>query len=708
LNQKSDTLRINSYRAFEKTIYNLTLGITAFNGTNLFFSYNSKLFSEEYIKTIAKHYRNILQAVISRPHEMLSKINILDESERDQILNQFNNTEIDYPYDKCIQHLFEEQARQSHDRTAVVFENEHITYGELNHKANQLAAQLKKSGVRPDSIVAILIERSVNMVISMLAVLKSGGAYLPIATNLPFPRIEHILKDSNTTWVITQQSLFDKCKTFLDGYEIFMEGDKIYTGDSKNLKGNVKSGNLAYVMYTSGTTGVPKGIMIEHRSVTNYLRWVGPTVDIQSGTNYLTISDYSVDPIITDVFGSLIHGAKLFLPDKNLVLNKEHFANYIMRHNIDMTDVVPSLLKELILGTNKLRGLNTILTGGEKLENWVKDQIIGQGYKLFNHYGLTETTVDALVTQCSSKNTSLGKPIANSKCYILDQDSNIVPVGVQGEICISGNNLARGYLNNPKLTEKKFIANPYLPDERLYRTGDLGWWLSDGNVAFGGRMDRQVKIRGLRLELEEIEGLLLNNRDIKDAVVIDKRDKNGQTHLFAYLTADIQLDFAIMRTYLAQYLPKHMIPSYFFQIDKLPLNSTGKIDERSLEAIVSVPDKSKEIVSLPKTDLERKVTDIWRDVLNLEKIGVDQNFFDIGGNSLYIIRLNSMLKTTLAIDIPVVALFEHSTIRSFTAYLSAEKKMEGAGDEHNYKNRVSKGRDRLKQRRGMVSRGTNV
>jgi amino acid adenylation domain-containing protein len=449
--------------------------------------------------------------------------------------------------------------------------------------------------------------------------------------------------------------------------------------------------DLAYVMFTSGTTGKPKGVLVGHGNVVNLLNWFGREYHLHPGTHVLQLTDYTFDPTVEDIFGTLIYGGTLHVVDKKIIWDPENFRRYVQLHQVNLIDFLPTGLKELLRG-DKLESLRTVICGGERLEESTKNQIIKWGYRLYNHYGPTEITVDALVSACGPGAVNLGAPTANVKCYILDRDNMLAPIGVTGELCIGGAGLARGYLNNPELTAEKFkravishssivisssklSTNDQCPmtNDRLYRTGDLARWLPEGTIEFSGRIDQQVKIRGHRIEPAEIQYFLLKHESINDAIVTAGTRGANENYLCAYIVTRAGLDISKLKEYLARQLPDYMIPAYFIKLERIPLTPTGKIDKKQLPPPGTEVGEGKKYAA-PKSSQEKQIAAIWKSVLQLEKFSVHDNFFDIGGNSLNIVQVTNRINDTFGKRLSIMVMFKYPTIRSFAEFLLKEEK----------------------------------
>ncbi|NIM10575.1 MAG: amino acid adenylation domain-containing protein, partial [Candidatus Aminicenantes bacterium] len=551
-------------------------------------------------------------SVLKNTGQKIWEIEIIPEPEKRLLLEKFNDTAVEYPGDKTIHELFEEQVERSPEGTALIGngqgmaspadkgavvkkEKMHITYGVLNEKADRLAHSLREKGVLADSIVGIMVERSMEMIIGILGILKAGSAYLPIDTEYPQERIDYMLKDSKAKVLLSEVSKVSKVSggtAVIDLPSLIIENEDT---EPTNLTLLTHPTHLCYVIYTSGSTGRPKGVMVEHRNAVNVVSWFGKKYRLNTRSHMLQMSDYTFDPSVNQVFGTLLFAGVLHIVDKDLLFNIEVLRRYIEKYQIHVLNFVPVMLDQLLCSgdVQRLESVRVVLSGGEKLEELVKNNIIQKGYTLYNQYGPTEATIDALAakyTDTKSKVT-LGKPITNVSCYILDKCERPVPIKVSGELCVGGAGVARGYLNNPELTAEKFLNKsfsggpggrffkkaPLAAGGKLYKTGDLARWLADGNIEFLGRIDQQVKIRGFRIELGEIESQLLKREEIKETVVLAKENENGEKYLCAYLVtsdrddSDQESYLGELRKYLNRRLPDYMMPSFFMKLDQMPL-----------------------------------------------------------------------------------------------------------------------------------------
>ncbi|MCP4153150.1 MAG: amino acid adenylation domain-containing protein, partial [bacterium] len=579
--------------------------------------------------------------------------------------------------------------------------NSTLTYKALNEKTDRLARQLMDAKLEPSGIAAIMVERSVEMIVGLLAILKTGASYLPIEPGYPGERITYMLKESNATLLLTTGTIpatitFDKEVVYLDRlYEEkkqTTEVDTQFTANKKNLDRRNSTSGTAYIIYTSGTTGKPKGVMVEHRNVVNVVSWFAEKYQIKTGTNVVQMSKCVFDASVNQIFGTLLYGGTLYLPREEILGDIEAMRLYIDVNRINIINFVPSFLKELLGNSEKLASLYYVLSGADNLDEKTKGKLLAKGYRLYNQYGPTETTIDALVAECSEQPVNLGTPISNARCYILDRYNHLLPVGLSGQLCISGAGVARGYLNRPELTAEKFVTNPFtttennqlhavdnrnpITGELLYYSGDLARWLENGNIEFLGRIDHQVKVRGFRIELGEIETQLLKHEIVKETVVVAIEGNNGEKTLCAYYVSekDTTLRYLQAREFLAATLPDYMVPSYFVPMEKIPLTPNGKIDRKALPG--PEVDKTCTGYVAPTNRIEEKMVDIWSEVMELEKekIGIYSNFFEIGGHSLKATLLMPRIHREFHVKISVGELFKTPTIKGLSKIIETKDK----------------------------------
>jgi amino acid adenylation domain-containing protein len=687
-------LQLNPY-SFERTVpkFDLTLtGIEAEEKLFFTFEYNLGLFKRKTIEKFRDYFLGILAAVTENPGEKISQIRIISQEEKNQILHEFNNTKAVYAKDKTIYQVFAEQVEKKPDNSAVIFKDNRLSYREFNNKINQLAGVLREKGVKPDHIAALLVERSLEMMIGIFAIQKAGGAYLPIEPNYPQQRIDFLLKDSGAKLMLCLEKFLGIAKNLdFNGEVINLEQESLYQGAKENPVMVNKPGDIAYIIYTSGSTGKPKGVMIEHFPVINRLNWMQKRYPIAPGDVILQKTTYVFDVSVWELFWWSFWGASQYLLIPGGEKDPAAIIEAIEKNNISTMHFVPSMLN-VFLGyiegndaLNKGTSLKQVFASGEALtSNQVEEfnrlvyQRTGKAV-LINLYGPTEATVDVSFFDCpfdsTPMNIPIGKPVDNTHLIVVNNRMKLQPVKIAGELCISGDQLARGYLNRPILTAEKFVANPYAKQgnfgpmyERLYRTGDLAHWLPDGNIEYLGRIDFQVKIRGFRIELGEIENQLLKIENIKEAVVLAKEDNKGEKYLCAYFVISAAVDVSLTRETLLKSMPDYMVPSFFVPMEKIPLTPNGKIDSRALP----LPDlELADQYVAPRNEMEKKLTQIWSEVLGVEKniIGIDANFFELGGHSLNAIIMTAKVHKEFDISVSLADLFKTPTIRGISSLM---------------------------------------
>jgi amino acid adenylation domain-containing protein len=684
-------LAVSSYSVESATAkFDLTLSMeNTADGLVAEWEYNSDLFDETTIVRMAEHFQTLLEGIVANSKQAISELPLLTPAERQQLLVEWNNTAKDYPQEKCIYQLFEEQVERTPDAVAVVFEEKQLTYRELNAKANQLANYLRSLGVEPEVLVGICVERSLEMIIGLLGILKAGGAYVPLDPNYPSERLAFMLEDSSVPVLLTQERLVEKLPEH-SAYVVCLDSDweKIAVHSKENPSIPVKPKNLAYVIYTSGSTGKPKGVLIQHESLVNYTTVASAEYRIQKCDRILQFSSISFDVSAEEIYTSLTSGATLVLRTDTMLDSIQGFLQKCKNGEITVMALPTAYWYELtaFLSQETLAlppSLRLVIIGGEKalserLKTWL--ECVEQRVRLVNNYGPTEATVGATIYDLSVGDTKLkelpiGRPIGNVQTYILDGNRQPVPIGVPGELYIGGASLARGYLNRPELTDERFIPNPFSdsPTERLYKTGDLVRYLSDGNIEYVGRIDDQVKVRGFRIELGEIEAALSQHLSLLSAAVALREDIPGQKSLVAYIVPVQESAPSVgeLRGFLKQQLPDYMIPNAFVTLPALPITPNGKVDRRVLPA----PDINSLIQTLefvaPQTPTEELAASIWEKVLGIEQASVNDNFFELGGHSLLATQVVSQLNSSLGLHLPLSKLFELPTVASLSSYIDA-------------------------------------
>ncbi|MBF0120451.1 MAG: amino acid adenylation domain-containing protein [Desulfobacterales bacterium] len=630
------------------------------------FEYNTDLFLYETIELMSEHFMVLLNGIIDAPNQSIGKLNILTDKELKQF-EKWNDTKVVYPKDKTIVDLFEEQANKTPDAISVIYEDKKLTYIELNEKSNQIADYLINEGVCPDILVGISGKRSLEMIIGLLGILKSGGAYVPIDPSYPKERTIFTISDSKIDIVLTQ----NKIKEILSSHPLLNQSKKALPN------------HLAYVIYTSGSTGKPKGVMIRHHELANHCRNIVFFYQLSPKDRILQFASINFDTSAEQIFSALIAGSALVLRGNDIWSYKEFLEN-ISKYQISVLDVPPSYLNHLLEDPDnrskiaKLYSLRIIVTGGEEFplrifHLWQHMNL--KSVRLLNAYGPTETTITATIfeiphDEIKSLNIPIGLPLANRKIYILDKEKNIVPVGVHGEIHIGGEGLSVGYLNQTELTERQFISNPFShdPNDKIYKTGDLGKFLPDGNIEYIGRIDNQIKLRGFRIELGEIEAALVSHPNVTETAVILCNDSLNQKHLVAYLVLNRVIDNSKeLPNFLKSKLPDYMIPDSFVVLDKLPITANGKIDRNNLPK----PDNFGIVSSYvaPQTETEKLLSDMWKEILDRKQVGIYDNFFEIGGHSMSATVMISRLRKKNDMDVRVRKLFEYPVLKEFAEYI---------------------------------------
>jgi amino acid adenylation domain-containing protein len=655
-----NSLQIGESQGFEHTNYPLTVVTVPGDELLVKFSYDTLRFEEDSLRRMLGHLQTIFSAIVTNPQQTVAELPLLTEAERHELLIEWNNTESKYPKDKCIHQLFEQQVELTPDAVAVVFEQEQLTYKELNQKANKLAHYLQNLGVKPEVLVGICVERSVEMIVGLLGILKAGGAYVPLDPNYPAERLSYMLEDSGVELLLTQQDLLSSLpSSTVQLVCLNRDWGTIEQQSTDNLDTGAGSDNLAYVIYTSGSTGTPKGVAIEHQNLCNLVQVQRNLFDVEPYSRILQFASVSFDASVWEIFMAISHGAILILGTAAKLMPGDDLKQIIEQSSVTHITLPPSALA--ILSSAELPTLSQIIVAGEACPRELVNKW-SVGHRFFNAYGPTESTVCATVAISDrSEKISIGRPIANTQIYILDKHFQPMPIGVPGEIYIGGDGLARGYLNRPELTSERFIANPF-GEGRLYRTGDLARYLPDGNIDFLGRIDNQVKIRGFRIELGEIEAVLNNHPQVQQAVVIAREDFPDNKRLVAYIvTLDESINNNQLREYLKQKLPEYIIPSAFVFLESLPLTPNGKINRKALPAPNGEISRTDDYVA-PRTQREEIIANIFASVLGVTQVGIYDNFFNLGGHSLLATQLISRLKETFKIEIPLRAIFEFPTV----------------------------------------------
>ena len=680
--------------------------------------YNRQFYEKSEIERIAKYFNRTIECGLDNLTVKLPEVDILSEKEKKWLLFEINHSNPEYSFGKTLHQEFEEQVRKTPNNISVVFAEKQLTYRTLNKMANRLAQQMRVIGVKPGIIAGIMIERSIEMITGILAILKSGGVYLPIDPLNPEERTKHMLEDSNAKVFLTSPILMEsliKEEELFEGESLVIDNESLNRGEVSNLDNASRPGDPAYVMYTSGSTGKPKGVIIEHKSAINLVLAQRSKFKIDEDERILQFSPYYFDASVEQIFLAFFSGAALILVDEEILMDMDQFEKLTSYQCITHIHAVPSFLNHIKL--ENPHHLKRIISGGDicpgKLARKWYDAC-----DFYNEYGPTETTVTStefMVNQLDETPSGIpiGKPLSNTAIYIFDKWMRLVPPGAIGELYIGGVGVARGYLNEPDLTREKFVENPFGYRERLYKTGDLGRILPDGNFEFIGRMDHQVKIRGYRIESNEIESRLLGHDQIKQVVVVPLEEEKevNQTYLWAYMvlhqssaTEKKELTVSELRKYLQHTLPDYMIPSYFVTLETIPLTPNGKINRKALPQPSTRIKTDTEYIE-PKTNTEKTISRLWKEVLQLDKVGINDNFFELGGNSIIIIKLHDRLKKSLNENITITTMFRYPTIASLSNFMDQDKTR---GEEHSNisdrSEKIKRGVDKKKQRRQMRKR----
>ena len=650
------------------------------------FEYCTKLFKEETIQRMARHLLAILETIASNPNQRLKDIQMLSEDEAHKIVAEFNQTKKIFPENICIHEMFEQQVVKTPKKTAVIFENETLSYQELNERSNQIARKLIANGVKNGQIVGIMLNRSFAMMIGILGILKAGGAYMPIDPNYPKDRKEFMLNDSAANVLVTTSQFAQNVN--YSGILFNMDQEDVDMGDASNLNTKVNARDLAYVIYTSGSTGKPKGVMLEHRGAINRILWMRDHYDIGENDVILQKTPFTFDVSVWELFLWFFAGAKVCFLEPGGEKDPAMMMETIEKNRITTMHFVPSMLNAFLAYTNtrtdlhELASLKQVFASGEALSVKTVNQFNQKlyepyGTQLHNLYGPTEATVDVSYFDCSTKNSlgviPIGKPIDNIQLFILNEDRQIQPILIPGELCISGVGVARGYLNREELTGEKFVSNPYLPGELMYRTGDVARWLPDGNIEYLGRMDHQIKIRGFRIETGEIETQLLKHEGIKEAIVVDYKDAFDNKYLCAYYTSNYDITLEDLKASVLKNLPEYMVPAYFQRLEKMPLTANGKLDRKQLPKPEDSVTTQTEYVA-QRNETEDDLVKIWEKVLNKSRVGIRDNFFQIGGNSILLIHVLELLEKKYAGKVTITDLFLYPTIETLAKFLMKEEK----------------------------------
>ncbi|MEL6562178.1 MAG: amino acid adenylation domain-containing protein, partial [Bacteroidota bacterium] len=685
----TEGLKFSHYEGRESVTAKFDLTITVNEKSNGQFSvninYRTDLFKEETIERMLVHYQQLLTAIVASPSAQLSTVTMIQEEERTQLLEAFDNTDVNYPADKTIIDLFEEQVIKVPEAIAAVYEDESLSYQQLDERSNQLARYLMSKGVKSDDLVGICVNHNLDMLVGLLGILKSGGAYVPIDPAYPQSRIDYMLEDSGVKLVLSTNDHVTRIteKDQLDIILLDSEWSQIAKRSVGKPKKQYTLDNLAYVIYTSGSTGKPKGVLIEHRNVVHLFRNDANLFDFSSDDVWTLFHSFCFDFSVWEIYGALLFGGKLVIVPNSVTKDAKAFSDLMLDEGVTVLNQTPGAfytLQNEFMAIAEKTAIRYVIFGGEALNpgylaNW-KDRY--PDCKLINMYGITETTVHVTYKEITAADidstvSTIGRAIPTLSCYILDEHLNLVPRGVVGELCIGGSGVARGYLNREALNNERFVSNPFSEDSnsRLYKSGDLGRLLPDGNIEYIGRKDTQVKVRGYRIELGEIENALSLLPQVNQCCVLAKEDSTGNNRLIAYVVAENKPENdwkAVLKASLGEGLPEYMVPQLWVQLDEMPLTSNGKLDKKALPELDSSTLSSKEYVA-PTTALETQLAEIWQDLLGVEKVGIYDNFFELGGHSLLVVRLIARIQD-IGYTVNVRDIFSYPSITQLSPRLA--------------------------------------
>ncbi len=587
---------------------------------------------------------------------------MLSKEEKNKILYDFNNTKVDYSKDKTISQLFEEQVEKTPDNIAVVFENQQLTYRELNERSNSLAYYLRNKGIGRNDIVGIMVNRSLEMIVSILAVLKSGGAYLPIDPTYPNSRITYMINDSNVKTILTQSILQKRFNNLSNLLSIDLSNYNIYANPCKNLNVINTPDDLAYLIYTSGSTGKPKGVMLTQKNVNNFIKGTCDVINFKD--TIVSVTTMCFDIFVLETILPLEKGLKVVIANETEQNIPKSLNELCIKNNVKILQTTPARMSLLLSDSSNLdyiKNLSIIMLGGEQFPYKLLQQLKSiTNSEIYNMYGPTETTVWSSIKDLTNTNSiNIGKPIANTQMYILDKKLNLLPIGVPGELYVGGDGLSRGYLGRERLTSQKFINNPYIKNDIIYNTGDVAKWLPNGELDCLGRSDSQVKLRGLRIELGEIENQILSFPNIENSAVCIKNDSSDRQFLCAYFTSKERISISELKNYLSKFLPNYMVPSFLIQLEDFKYTPNGKVDKNSLPKLdISINTN----MILPETKTERDLSKIWEDLLGISPISINENFFNIGGDSILALKMQIELLNN-NINISYADIFKYNTIK---------------------------------------------
>jgi amino acid adenylation domain-containing protein len=644
--------------------------------------YNADIYDSCNVRQMLRHFAVLINTFAADSEQRIDDIALLSTVEEQQQLSGWNDTQASYPTDKTIHQLFSEQVARTPENIAVTFGDERVTYRELDERANRLAHYLRRQGVGPNQLVALCLNKSTEMIVSLLAVLKAGGAYLPLDPSNPAERLQFVMEDSSSTHLITTSSFADKVPVTVPA-TVLLDADRnaILSQPSTSPDTGVGPQDLAYCIYTSGSTGKPKGALIEHRNVVRLMVNDRLQFTFTSADVWTMFHSYAFDFSVWEMYGALLYGGRLVVVPEQVSKDPVLFLDLLVNEQVTVLNQTPTAFYNLAsLDQGQSLALRYVIFGGEALRpallrEW---KAAHQDVKLINMYGITETTVHVTFKEIDdehvTKDTSnIGVPIPTTTTYILDDGLRLLPIGVPGEICVGGGGVCRGYLGRDELTRRKFITNPYKPEEKIYRSGDLGKLLPSGEMVYMGRNDDQVQIRGFRVEPGEVQSQLLTHPLITRAEVIAKTMHHGAIELVAYVVVSGNVDVKELRAHVASALPHYMVPSAFVYIDAMPLTPNGKVDYAALPPPDMSGVKLERTFVAPRTPEEEVIAAIWKELLGHEEVSVDDNFFDLGGHSLLATQVVSRVRDSLHAELTLAALFESPTVAGLAEVVLGNK-----------------------------------
>jgi amino acid adenylation domain-containing protein len=623
---------------------------------------------------MASHFTQLLSSIVKKPSESIGKLKLLASAEEKELSRGFDSTLVDHSNQKTFVQRFEEQVAKTPGKTALMYGEQRLTYGELNGRANQMSRYLQGKGVVKQTLVPVCIDRSIDLVVSLLAIMKAGAAYVPIDPGYPSERISYMLEDTEAAVVISN-SMYKTSLGSVEVIDLDTERTHIEQKSKENLQVDVAPSDLVYVIFTSGSTGKPKGVLIEHRGLMNLIDWHTTEYQVTDKSRATAMAGVGFDAFGWELWPYLCCGACVHVINDELRLQSSPLLEYFTRHSISHSFISTALAAEFVSASkNQKLPLEYLLTGGDKLTALDTSSI---SYKVVNNYGPTEYTVVTTNYVLSEKDKNrtppIGRPIDNTTVVIVDSQQQLVPIGVIGELCVGGPGLGRGYLNQEDLTKEKFVTISFdnQRQKRMYCTGDLARWLEDGTIEYIGRKDDQVKIRGYRIELGEIESLLLQSGLVTQAIVLVKEDGQGEKQLVGYVVSEKDFDREAVISYLKTKLPEYMVPVLWVTLETLPLTSNGKIDRKALPEPDLGALMSKQYMA-PQTQMEQALEEIWKELLHLERVGIHDNFFRLGGHSLLARRMMSYIERNLLVSVPIQMLFQYNTISELAKYLEVQ------------------------------------